>query len=139
MASDFPISLGLLLRRAHRRAALAADDALSEFGLSGRHLGVLSALRAGPLSQQEMVTQLRSDKASMVRSVDLLESLGYVQRAPVREDRRLHAVSLTTHGRTVLRDATDAARSMAEELTSGLTTAERDTLLDLLRKFVGEE
>lgn len=138
MASDYPIRLGMLLRQAHRRAAVAADEALSEFGVSGRHLGVLTALRDGPLSQQELVTALRSDKASMVRSVDHLENLGYVQRAPVREDRRLHAVSLTARGRTVLHDAIDAARAMAEELTSGFTPAERETFVELLGKFVGE-
>lgn len=136
MPNEFPVRLGLLLRQAHRRAAAAADQALAEFGLSGRHLAILAALRDGSLSQQELVDRLRSDKASMVRNVDHLEGLGYVQRDAVRADRRAYAVSLTANGRTVLGDAAAAASEMAEQLTSSLTPAERTTFLRLLGKFV---
>ena len=89
LASDLPgdaspFALGLLLRRAHDRAASALVEAIRPFGLELRHFAVLIALSArGPLSQSALVAVTGSDKASMVRVVDDLERAGLVARRPV--------------------------------------------------------
>ena len=99
MVDDIPH----LLRLAHRRAASSSAAALRPFGMDDRHLGVLRALgRLGPSSQRRLVDTLGTDKSSMVRTVDDLERLGLVWRAPATGDRRAYAVELTPAGRDLL-------------------------------------
>src|SRR5213078_355803 len=80
--------LGLLLRQAHRRAAAVAAAALAPLGLSGRHYGVLMLLaRDGTSTQTRLITDLGSDKAGMVRTIDDLDRRGFVRRAQSPKDR----------------------------------------------------
>src|ERR1700760_985886 len=84
-----PFALGLLLRRAHDRAAGALVEAIRPFGLELRHFAVLITLSTrGPLTQSALVSATSSDKASMVRVIDDLERAGLVIRRPVPGDRR---------------------------------------------------
>src|SRR5205823_5041840 len=133
MVGDIPH----LLRLAHRRAALSSAVALRPFGMDDRHLGVLRALgRLGPSSQRRLVDTLGTDKSAMVRTVDDLERLGLVWRAPATGDRRAYAVELTPAGRDLLDDAERTAATAGAELLACLTPAEQETLRVLLRRFV---
>jgi MarR family transcriptional regulator, lower aerobic nicotinate degradation pathway regulator len=131
-----PFALGLLMRRAHDRAAGALVEALRPQGLELRHFAVMIALNArGPLSQSALVQYTGSDKASMVRVVDDLERAGIVERKPVPGDRRTHAVEMTESGFEVFDRAHIAALPIAEGLTSHLASGEGARLLDLLHRF----
>ena len=131
-----PFALGLLMRRAHDRAAAALLQALRPLGLELRHFAVLIMLNAhGPLNQSTLVQLTGSDKASMVRVVDDLQRAGIVERKPVPGDRRAHAVELTDHGIDVFDRAHVAATPIAEQLTAHLAPGESEQLLDLLTRF----
>lgn len=131
-----PFALGLLMRRAHDRAAAALVEALRPQGLELRHFAVMITLNTrGPLSQSALVQLTGSDKASMVRVVDALERAGIVERKPVPGDRRVHAVEMTDHGREVFDRAHLAAEPIAERLTAHLEPGEGERLLDLLTRF----
>lgn len=128
--------IGILLRRAHVRAARAFSAALWPTGIEGRHFGVLAALaRRSPLNQRELVDRVGSDKASMVRIVDDLEAAGLATRAPDPHDRRVHAVSITTGGRELFVEAEHAAAHVARDLLGHLPPDDRDHLTRLLRAF----
>jgi DNA-binding MarR family transcriptional regulator len=129
--------IGQLLRRAHRKAATAFTDALRPLGLRSKHFGALMALqRAGGLSQRGLIERLDSDKSSMVRLLDDLESLGLCVRTPDSADRRAYSVQLTDTGRAVFEQARHRAMTIADELLSGFTAAESEQLRDLLVRFV---
>ena len=131
-----PFAIGLLLRRAHDRAAAALVEAIRPFGLELRHFAVLIALNArGPLSQSSLVAATGSDKASMVRVVDDLERAGLVVRRAVPGDRRVHAVEMTPHGLEIFDAAHVPARRIAGELVSHLRPGEAEQLGDLLARF----
>jgi DNA-binding MarR family transcriptional regulator len=131
-----PFALGLLLRRAHDRAASALLEAIRPFGLELRHFAVLIALSArGPLSQSALVAATGSDKTSMVRVVDDLERAGLVTRRPVPRDRRVHAIEMTPRGLEVFDAAHQPARQIAGHLTEHLQPGEAEQLLDLLTRF----
>lgn len=131
-----PFALGLLMRRAHDRAASALVGALRPLGLELRHFAVLIALNAsGPVSQSALVSAVGSDKASMVRVIDDLEKAGLVTRGPVPGDRRVHAVEMTPHGLEVFDTAHVDARAIADRLVAHLRPGEADQLLDLLTRF----
>lgn len=132
-----PYEIGPLLRRAHRSAANTFTDALRPLGIQGKHFGVLLALhRAGPLSQRQLIDRLDSDKSSMVRIIDELESRDLCTRTPSDSDRRAYAVQLTDAGRDLFSRAERIASDVSAALLSGLTAAERRHLQDLLARFV---
>jgi DNA-binding MarR family transcriptional regulator len=131
--------IGVLLRRAHRKAAEAFNDALKPLDLQGRHFGVLLLLhRHGPLSQRQLIDHLGSDKSAMVRSIDDLEALDLCVRKPAEHDRRAHAVALTPHGERVFVRAERDAREVSRALLAGFDPAERAQLTGLLARFVAD-
>lgn len=131
------LRLGLLLRQSHSRAAAALNEALSPLQLTGRHFGVMLSLdRDGVSSQRRLIQQLGSDKAGMVRTVDDLEALGYLQRIRSSTDRRVSDLSLTPKGKRAFGDATRQALSAGDELFRSFTQPELEVLEALLTRFV---
>lgn len=131
-----PFALGLMLRHAHDRATATLVEAVRPLGLELRHFAVLIALNAnGPMSQVALVAATSSDKATMVRVIDDLETAKFVERKPFPGDRRIRAVEMTAAGVKAFDEAHVAARSLAESLVSHLRPGEADKLLDLLTRF----
>ncbi|MFI7671565.1 MarR family winged helix-turn-helix transcriptional regulator [Nocardia sp. NPDC049526] len=129
--------LGLLLRQAHRRAAAAFAEALAPLELSGRHFGVMMLLaQDGTSTQKQLIADLGSDKAGMVRTVDELDRRGFVRRVQSPKDRRLYHLSLTDAGREVFVEARRLAGVAAQDIFADLTTAEQATLASLLSRVV---
>jgi DNA-binding MarR family transcriptional regulator len=129
-------ALGLVLRRAHDRAATAMVGALRPLGLELRHFAVLIALLTdGPMSQQALAGAVGSDKATIVRVVDDLERAGIVTRQPCPGDRRVHTVTPTEHGIAVFDAAHVNALTIVDRLVGHLAPGEADRLLDLLTRF----
>jgi len=129
-------ALGLLLRRAHNRAATAMLGALRPLGLELRHFAVLIALMTdGPMSQRALVAAVGSDKATIVRVVDDLERAGIVTRQPLPGDRRVHTVTPTEHGLAVFDTAHANAAPILDQLVGHLAPGEAALLLDLLTRF----
>ena len=129
--------IGPLLRQAHLSAARAFAEVLRPFGIEGRHYGVLHQLdRHGPMSQRRLTDLSGEDKSSMVRAIDDLERLGLAVRRPDPTDRRANAVELTDAGRRLRAEAGSLAGRSAARMLDGFSTAERDTFLDLLRRFI---
>jgi DNA-binding MarR family transcriptional regulator len=134
---NIKLRLGLLLRRSHSRAAAALNDALSPLQLTGRHFGVMLSLnREGVSSQRRLIRQLGSDKAGMVRTVDDLEALGYLQRTRSSTDRRVSDLALTPEGKRAFGDATTQALSAADQLFRSFTQTELEVLEALLTRIV---
>ncbi|GAA3224548.1 MarR family winged helix-turn-helix transcriptional regulator [Nonomuraea helvata] len=131
------LQLGLLLRQSHQRAAGALNNALSSLGLTGRHFGVMMLLgRDGVSTQRDLIRQTGSDKAGMVRTVEDLETLGYLSRARSTTDKRVANLSLTDKGIDALGTAQRLAAGAAEDLFGSFTDAELETLQTLLTRFV---
>ena len=132
--------VGVLLRRAHRRAARAFSAALEPLGIDGKHMGVLLELgRGGPGSQRELIERTGGDKSSMVRIVDELERRDLAERRPAPGDRRAYAVRLTPAGWELLAQAQRIADRVGTDLLTGLTADQQDTLRALLRRFVAAD
>jgi DNA-binding MarR family transcriptional regulator len=141
MSSGHPrsvdLQLGLLLRQAHRRAAAILAAALAPLELSGRHFGVMMLLvQNGTSTQKQLLADLGSDKAGMVRTVDDLDRRGFIRRVQSPQDRRLYHLSLTDAGRATFAEARKLADAAAQDILVGLTATERATLADLLSRVV---
>lgn len=131
-----PFALGLLLRRAHWRAAVVMAEALRPLGVELRHFAVLIVLvDCGPTVQRDLVAATGSDKAGIMRVVDDLERKGLVVRKGVPGDRRVRAVEITPEGIELFDAAHVAAEPLAERLVAELRPGESELLKDLLTRF----
>jgi DNA-binding MarR family transcriptional regulator len=131
-----PLALGLVMRRAHDRAAGELTAAVRPQGIGLRHFAVLIELsKKSPQSQRELGEKIGRDTAGMVRIIDDLEAAGYAVRRPHPSDRRIRAVEMTPAGMKAFDAAHDAAQPIAEELVSHLRPGEAELLMDLLTRF----
>lgn len=131
-----PFALGLLLRRAHWRAAAVMEEALRPLGVELRHFAVLIVLvDRGPTVQRDLVTATGSDKAGIMRVVDDLERKGLAVRKTVPGDRRVRAVEITPQGIELFDAAHVAAETLAGRLVAELEPGEPEQLADLLTRF----
>jgi MarR family 2-MHQ and catechol resistance regulon transcriptional repressor len=72
---------------------------------------------------------------AITSAVDRLEAQGLVVRTADAEDRRTRFVSLTPKGTARIRKVFRVHKRAMEAATSSLTTAERETLIDLIKKL----
>lgn len=90
----------------------------------------ISALHAqGPGTQQQLADALRLQKSTVSRLIDELARSGLVERAPNPDDRRSHLIHLTAEGSARAGRLDDARRDLFERLLTGLTAAERRTVV----------
>src|SRR6476660_6144711 len=131
-----PFALGLLLRRAHWRAAAVMSEALRPLGIELRHFaGLLVLVNRGPTEQRDLVEATGSDKAGIMRVVDDLERKGLAVRKAVPGDRRARAVEITPQGLELFDAAHIAAEPLAARLVAELGPCEPEQLTDLLTRL----
>ncbi|MER6075606.1 MarR family transcriptional regulator [Streptomyces sp. NPDC001817] len=131
-----PFALGLLLRRAHWRAAAVMGEALRPLGIELRHFAVLIELvNHGPTVQRDLAAATGSDKAGIMRVVDDLERKGLAVRKAVPGDRRVRAVEITPQGLELFDAAHVAAGPLDERLAAELGPGEPEKLKDLLTRL----
>jgi DNA-binding MarR family transcriptional regulator len=86
-----------------------------------------------PRSMRTVAQEMSCDPSNVTGLIDRIERLGLVERLPDAADRRVRLLSLTPAGRKVcVRLERDLART---PLFDGLTPAELDQFLDLLRRL----
>ena len=122
LASELRLSVMRLRRRL--AAEREPDNELSSGAMAV--LGVL--FRHGGMTLGEIAAHERVQPPSMTRTVNCLQSEGYVTRHPHESDRRLVVVELSDRGReTLLADRRRRDAWLARQLKD-LTPAERDVL-----------
>jgi DNA-binding MarR family transcriptional regulator len=111
----------------------AYDQRLAPLGLN---LSVASLLAYicdyGPVSQTRAAEHLDQGRAVTGTHVDKLESLGLVERQPDPADRRVWLVAVTDDGRRLTSEIEAVDTVLRDELRSGISRAERQTLAGLL-------
>jgi DNA-binding MarR family transcriptional regulator len=113
------------------------EDELPRVGLRGKHFLVLTMLGADEtLSQQQMATYMSLDPTQMVALIDELEEADLVRRSPDPKDRRRHALSLTSEGRSVLKKAKAIVDEIDEEIFAPLNSSERGRLSELVEQLM---
>ena len=131
---------GFLLSWNGQRMAWKFAAAMDTLGLRPPDFGVMTLIDAAPGSaQQELVARSMIDASSMVAVLDELEAMGLVERRRHPDDRRKHAVYLTSRGGRTLARARVVAMKTAQETFAPLNAKELETLRLLLRKLAGVE
>jgi len=128
-------SVGFLLSKLGMTSAARFAEMLEPLGIDPRHFGILRivAMTEGQ-SQQRLAEALHVPPSGMVALIDDVEARGLVERRRNPNDRRAHALHLTTKGRRLYERALEIATAYEEHLCGGLSDRERDHLLALLHK-----
>jgi MarR family transcriptional regulator, temperature-dependent positive regulator of motility len=127
-------SLGFALKLAQLRANDLLAQALAQYGVSPARMTALSLIATRPgISQALLAEELRITGPSVVKVIDALEAVGYVQRQP-GTDRRSHALALTALGTQELRAIRTRLAGFERVITARLTDEEREQLRKILPK-----
>ncbi|OWK34806.1 MarR family winged helix-turn-helix transcriptional regulator [Fimbriiglobus ruber] len=116
------------------------DKALAVHGLTLGQFDILATLRrnatTGGLTPKQLLRSVMLSSGGMTSRLDRIESEGWVVRKADPTDRRGVVVELTPKGRKVIDAATATRFDQAEAAIPPLTSGERRTLTELLRKWL---
>src|ERR1051325_11396732 len=127
----------LLLRVASDFLA-TTEDYLAEHGLSqGRFIVLMLLNRTADLPQNPCVLAEKAGvtRATMTGLMDGLVRDELVAREISSDDRRMLEVRLTAKGKRFLENLTPGYFRLVKDLMKGLSTAEREQMIDLLTKL----
>ena len=136
-SADPPVTefAGQLFFRIWRATHTRTAEVLGSVELTPALFALLNviAAREGAI-QQELGSALGIDRSTMVALIDQLESAGLARRRPSATDRRAREIAITPKGRRLVQRARGLISQVEDEVLAGLTAAERDELLTLLRR-----
>jgi MarR family 2-MHQ and catechol resistance regulon transcriptional repressor len=138
------IHLWLVLGRAAKAVEARAQASIAHTGLGITDFAILEALlHKGPMPVNTVGRKLLLTSGSITTAVDRLVAKGLVARGDDAADRRVRVVELTRDGRKLILPAFARHEKDLEAVAAVLTSHERTTLVNLLRKFgkhaAGEE
>ena len=122
-----------------RRRVETVNAELGEFGITSRHYGILLLLlREDGLRQVTIGETLQIDRTTMVKLIDELEALQFVERHRDPDDRRAYAISLSEKGHAILPAITERVIAVEKSSLSQLEQEEVHVLFRILLKLVGD-
>jgi len=126
-----------LLSEASLHAHRLLTAAFATAGSRGYHYRLLAALREyGPASQARLGRRTAIDESDVVAALNELAAGGYVKRTADPEDRRRNIVAITATGAARLRRLDKVVLQVQDELLRPLSNAERELLIDFLRRVL---
>lgn len=99
-------SYGFTIGKILQAMETCINEKLKVFNITNRQLGLLLVVHENRgITQKEAGTLLQIDRTTMVKLVDELETLNYLQRKPKMGDRRAYELVLTKGSKTLLNKA----------------------------------
>ena len=116
----------VLINRISRNIRKIKNQEMAAYGLRSAHISCLYYLYAGEgLTATELCERCEEDKATISRSLDYLESNGYLTCASKSPKRYKSPLMLTEKGREVGKKIADKISLVLDEISVGLTEGER--------------
>jgi len=136
--SKAPFRAGFLIHDASRLRRNAFDQRLKPIGITRSQWWVLSNLSRHSdegYSQIELARLLDVGKVTLGGLIDKLESNGLVVRVADAVDRRSKRVQMSKKGKALLQKIEAIAMEVNKEIMAGISTAEEQQLIAVLRKM----
>ena len=141
MAKDTPQlgNLDKMLGVELRIAQILADRLFTSshhLHMAPGHYTVLSLIKLNPgINQSKLAHSMYLDRSSMVPILDQLEKKGWIERKRPPNDRRSHALHLTSTGHTALKQADGEVHKLEESIAVEMGRDNRASLLALIKQF----
>src|SRR5882672_7225881 len=87
------------------------------------------------IAANEIGRRIQLTSGSITAAIDRLEARGLVERSADAGDRRVKKVALTRSGRALITRNFDKHKADLDDAADGLTRADRETLIALLKKL----
>jgi MarR family 2-MHQ and catechol resistance regulon transcriptional repressor len=128
--------LWLVMMKAHRALARIAIRSISASGVGGSDFGVMEILlHKGPQPVNDLGRRIGLTSGAITTAVDRLEDAALVTREAHPTDRRARVVRLTEKGKRQATRAFASHKAAMDDAATGLSAADRATLIRLLKKL----
>jgi MarR family transcriptional regulator, 2-MHQ and catechol-resistance regulon repressor len=128
--------LWLVMMKAHRTLERLAAGSIESSDACLSDFAVMEMLlHKGPQPVNEIGRRIELTSGAITTAVDRLESRGIVTREAHESDRRARIVRLTARGKEQAAKAFATHKTAMDSAASGLSKAERATLIRLLKKL----
>jgi DNA-binding MarR family transcriptional regulator len=128
-----PRGTAFLLSQVGAHAAQRFAERIAALGVSPADVGLLRMIAAQPgRSQRSLAEEMGVVPSRVVVLIDGLERKGLVERRREPQDRRNHALHLTSAGEQVMAGVRALRPAHEDEISAGLTPSQRIQLAELL-------
>jgi DNA-binding MarR family transcriptional regulator len=128
------IPFGAVISITSRGRFIFLNDRLRPLGLSAGQFPVLMLLyKEQNIMQETLVRHYHLDKGTIARAVRKLEDAGYIRRIVDPDNRRAVRIFLTEKGERVAPVLQEINREWEEQVCTGLSRDEKETLNSLMR------
>ncbi len=135
-----PVTLAFLLSQVGVYSARRFAQRIAAVDLQPPLFRILNVVAATEgKAQQSIGEAIEVPPSRMVALVDELEKRGLIERRPDPMDRRIRALYLTDEGRRLLARGRKIASEHEDELTRGMSAADRERLTALLQGIVEQQ
>ncbi|MDO9035206.1 MAG: MarR family transcriptional regulator [Methanoregula sp.] len=132
ITGEFPF--GAVISITSRGRFIFLNDRLRPLGLSAGQFPVLMLLyKEQNIMQETLVRHYHLDKGTIARAVRKLEDAGYIRRIVDPDNRRAVRLFLTEKGERVAPVLQEINREWEEQVCTGLSRDEKETLNSLMR------
>jgi DNA-binding MarR family transcriptional regulator len=129
-----------LLHRVHQRATELFQEKMAGINLTARQYVVLvTAAQKDGASQQDIIDATGIDRSTVSQIMQTMIRKGLVKRKRTKEDARAYAITLTEHGRDVLKTSESIVTSVDEALLGALPSTRAKTFIDNLRSIIAHD
>ena len=128
-----------LLHRVHQRATELFQEKMAGINLTARQYVVLvTAAQNDGASQQDIIDATGIDRSTVSQIMQTMIRKGLVKRKRTKEDARAYAITLTEHGRDVLKTSESIVTGVDEALMGALPSTRAKTFIDNLRSIIAQ-
>lgn len=130
-------NIGVLIRNANLIIANHVRKQLEPFNLAPeQNLIMLMLWNQDGISSNELVLQLKKDKASIARMITSLEGKGFIKKVDDPTDKRTFKVHLSDEGKQLAHFVVPIQQKIRETVTAGMTKEEIAELIKLITKII---
>ena len=128
-----------LLHRVHQRATELFQEKMAGINLTARQYVVLvTAAQNDGASQQDIIDATGIDRSTVSQVMQTMIRKGLLKRKRTKEDARAYAITLTEHGRDILKASETIVTGVDEALVAALPATRAKTFIDNLRIIIAD-
>lgn len=129
-------NIGRYFSQMYRKGRIFYTQELKKFGLgSGQSIFLFQLYKKDGVTQEELANTLYIDKGTTARSLKTLEEQGFIKKEHVISDKRLNMIYLTEKALKLEEEITNILKKWDGILSNSLSSEEKETLLQLLKKI----